>query len=222
MTTVLKRLSVIDDRTKYGVYGWIRKAEQELQLPHIPLMISNICILYYNYDIWNQTITNSKIKIDDKSISTSNNIGYKYRVAFGTKEISAPMINKWHLSIGNGYKSRYIVIGIIDSYTAHWSDWSMNGNFYNELNNGYGLKGIDGALFHGGNKPTEDYSITMGSTKGYFDCGDKIEMILNLQDGILKYVINDKDKGVRIRVTKGSKYKLCVALCESCSLVLHE
>ena len=40
LMSFLKKLSKIDDKTKYGVHGWIRKAEKELQLGHIPLMIS--------------------------------------------------------------------------------------------------------------------------------------------------------------------------------------
>ena len=50
MTVCWKKLSQIDKRTKYGVYGWIREAEAALELGHIPLMISSICILYFYED----------------------------------------------------------------------------------------------------------------------------------------------------------------------------
>ena len=69
MTSLLKRLSEIDDKSKNGVYGWIRKAEEELQLGYIPLMISSICILYYYEDeIFEIASKDVKLSKDGKSI----------------------------------------------------------------------------------------------------------------------------------------------------------
>eukprot|EP01084_Bolivina_argentea_P282151 482922_1 len=50
MTLFLNRLSKIDTRTKYAVFGWIRNNEKLLELSHIPLLISFICILYFRDD----------------------------------------------------------------------------------------------------------------------------------------------------------------------------
>ena len=70
MASFLKKLSKIDTRTKYGVYGWIRQAEQELQLRHVPLMISSICILYYHKDeIFDIVSKDVKLSMDGKSIT---------------------------------------------------------------------------------------------------------------------------------------------------------
>ena len=44
--STFRKIREIDDKSKYGVYGWIRRAEQELELPHIPQIITSICILY--------------------------------------------------------------------------------------------------------------------------------------------------------------------------------
>ena len=74
MTSLSKKLSQIDDKTKYGVYGWIRKAGQELELNHVPLMISSICILYYCQDeIFDIVSTHVTKSADGKSITASEN-----------------------------------------------------------------------------------------------------------------------------------------------------
>ena len=73
MTSFLKKLSEIDDRIKYGVYGWIREMEQALQLSHIPLMISSICILYYHDEAIFKIIGNNiKLSKDKKCITKLN------------------------------------------------------------------------------------------------------------------------------------------------------
>ena len=70
MASCWRKLSKIDRRTKYAVYGWIRKAEQELQLSHTPLMVSSICILYYVEDeIFEQTADTVKISKRGKCIT---------------------------------------------------------------------------------------------------------------------------------------------------------
>ena len=43
----LKQLKDIDNRTKYAVYGWIRRKEKSLRLLNVPSQITSICILYY-------------------------------------------------------------------------------------------------------------------------------------------------------------------------------
>ena len=73
MTSLLKRLSTIDDKTKYGVYGWIREAEKELKSSQIPLMISSICILYYHeYDTFEIVPDNTRISCNGKCITKIN------------------------------------------------------------------------------------------------------------------------------------------------------
>ena len=59
----------IDNRTKYGVYGWIREAEKELQLSDIPDAVCMVIILFYRYDdsfdIYDESI---KLSDDQKMI----------------------------------------------------------------------------------------------------------------------------------------------------------
>ena len=75
--SLLKKLQKIDDQTKYAVYGWLRKAEEELNLNHIPLMISSICILYYHMEEIFQLIPyHIKLSDDNKCITKLSTFGW--------------------------------------------------------------------------------------------------------------------------------------------------
>ena len=107
----------------------------------------------------------------------------------------------------------------------------LNAIFYNKCNNGYGIKGVDGKLFHGGNRPVK------GLRKPQFEdfmqiCqGDKVEMELNLNGtedgegfniGTLSYRINDVDYGPAFAVDSRVSYTLCVALFKHSQIKLRE
>lgn len=191
-----------------------------------PVAVLNLISTYFReLDIWDITTTNRLITITDNILSTAETIGWPYRMGFGIDEISNNMIKKWYLSIpkkANGIKSGiWTVIGIVQSNKVNLN---MNGNFYNRENNGYGLKGWDGALFHGSNKPTEETRCLIGAQKMAppLFTGDKIVMILDMKVGTLRYVINGKDSGVIFKVDKCRTYRLCVALSKDSSIVLHK
>ena len=63
MALSLKQLSLINNRTKYTVYGWIRVAETELSFEFIS-SITFICILYYA-EIGKFHISGANIKLSD-------------------------------------------------------------------------------------------------------------------------------------------------------------
>ena len=72
MSSSFKKLSKIDKRTKYSVYGWIREMEQALDLSQVPMMISSICILYFHKDpIFDSNLigTSTKLSADKKCIT---------------------------------------------------------------------------------------------------------------------------------------------------------
>merc|ERR1739842_199220 len=96
----------------------------------------------------------------------------------------------------------------------------MKGLFCNKRNNGYGIKGIDGKLFHGGNRPVRglrgvQYEDFMQITEG-----DKIEVVLDLdwkkyrilgdRKGTLSFHINGVDYGYAFAVDATVSYRLCV------------
>eukprot|EP01084_Bolivina_argentea_P081443 147472_1 len=192
----------------------------------IPLDIIKLIAYYFrDVDIWDKTTTHPCININDNLIKTGN-IGWPYRMTFGTDNISSPKIKKWYLSIPkddslptkhNGTVPVWSVIGIIPS-----SNVSLNiiGNFYNQQNNGYGLKGWDGAIFHGGNKPI--FGSKHKSKVTRLCKGDNIIMILNMKQATLGYIINGKSYGISFDVNPIQSYRLCVALCKDSQMILHK
>ena len=84
MPSCCKKLAHIDTKTKYGVYGWMRKAEVELQLSQSPLMIANICVLYlYEEDPFDQTVNSTGISHDRRLITQTTHCS-KTGMNYGT------------------------------------------------------------------------------------------------------------------------------------------
>merc|ERR1712130_1078937 len=120
------------------------------------------------------------IDIENNLISTGDT-GWPYRTAFGSDNIRKPEIRKWYLSIPKDSEDTidvavWSVIGIIECYKVNLN---IDGNFYNKENNGYGLKGWNGGLFHGSNK-----EIKQRYVQKLFK-GDKIIIVLNMEQGSL-------------------------------------
>eukprot|EP01083_Nonionella_stella_P080305 220642_1 len=133
-------------------------------------------------------------------------------------------VKEWHLSIPRAQgddphrsvNSVWSVIGIIESDKAHPL---IIGNFYNKENNGYGLKGYDGMQFHGGSKPIARKQWIQIKRLNH---GDQIKIILNMENGTMRYVINDKKYKVSFNVDTSVSYRLCVALCQHSQMRLHK
>ena len=72
----LKLLAKTDKRTKYSVYGWIRKMEKKLKIKPIPIMLSAIAILYFREeDIFDAAKISSHVRMsaDAKCITKYRN-----------------------------------------------------------------------------------------------------------------------------------------------------
>eukprot|EP01084_Bolivina_argentea_P297690 512904_1 len=101
MSLRFKMLSTIDKRTKYSVCGWIRNNGKALQLNHIPVMISSICILYFRDDeifvITGTKIQSSNNKKCIEKIKETNWLNSSY----GINEISSKdnIVCQWDLKI---------------------------------------------------------------------------------------------------------------------------
>ena len=99
MSSMFKKLSKVDKKQKYCVYGWIREMEQALDINHVPLMISSICILYFHeeemFDGVGDHVTLSK----DKKCITNN--ATKQTKNYGIIEISSneECIYQWDLKL---------------------------------------------------------------------------------------------------------------------------
>ena len=129
MSSFFKKLSKIDERTKYSVYGWVRKAEQELSLNNIPLTISNICVLYIHDEDVFERINELGRKSDDNKRVTSPEDRF-WMNAYGRNYIDSMSAIKcqWDL---DSYSTNCCVIGITsfnaeqineDNGKAIWGD----------------------------------------------------------------------------------------------------
>ena len=96
-----KALSKIDKRTKFAVYGWIRNHEKQLNVRHVPAMITAICILYFrNEERFNLTRDGIELSENKKRITKVIN-NYAWDDNYGLIEIPSlsESIYQWNMKI---------------------------------------------------------------------------------------------------------------------------
>ena len=211
MPSLLKKLSQIGDKVKFGVYGWIREAENELKLlqPIVP-GISDICLLYYHEDEKFDIVSKSvKKAIDAQSITKINN--GLHNTNYGAIEIASSTENIYRWD----FKIRKIGINVIIGITAA-----------NEINpdifftrfpkrlwkNTYALCTPIGHVYDEGKWDTVTYSH---DEKFQFNKNDKITMIYNQKTSRL-YFLKDESIEIivcyKIKQSKDIKFKMFVTL----------
>ena len=135
MVSFIKQLNAVDPRTKYGVYGWIRKAEQELKLEHIPMMINSIIILFYRddeiFDVHgdDMKLSENKKKINlirNNGLITWNNNGYGIIKIASISKIKC----KWDLMLTEHDSSIYVGISSKQSPNTYFNRGGENGYYY--------------------------------------------------------------------------------------------
>ena len=130
--SIASKLNKVDDRTKYGVFGWIRKAEQELSLPYFPIMLKLIVVLYSdNNEYFDKKRITKFIKLSDDY--TTIKVNYprntpKSGNIFGVQNISVYFNYKWTF---NWNKRGKCNIGITTNYmnanpTCCWKNQNEN------------------------------------------------------------------------------------------------
>ena len=211
MSTLLKKISIIDQRTKYGVYGWIRKAEKELMSGYIPVMISNICLMYYFEEEIFEIIGKDVMVSEDKRCITKMNSTSWSNASYGINEIESntcytyqwnlkirhKTINSTMIGISNSiHPNKYFRCYSMDkiaSKPVFYVLWSGSGQLYNNDKHGWDFGGIQ------------------------FKEGDIISLILDLSKQEISAKVNDDKKRVVYRdIAKSDdiKYRLMVSLCE--------
>ena len=208
MATLFSKLSEIDNKTKYGVYGWIRKAELELKITHIPLMISNICILYYfEHEIFDIVSKDVKKSIDGKSITKMNNTWKNTNYGIIEIESNADNIYQWDFKIKKAMNYN-ILIGIMDSNQLIQD----NAYFMCEA------KKVSYVQYGGGytyDTTNQTWPNFTRKSEWEFKQNDKVSMILNLKSSKLTFIINDKveiNAYDNIPKSDDIKYKMFVTL----------
>lgn len=201
------RLNEIDDRTRYGVYGWIRRASSELELGHIPLRIQSICILYFAVDERFEIIGRDIKLSNDNMTATKNSdsISSWKSMTYGAKEIQSKndCIYIWEFTISSLY-GHAIVIGISNKQRPN-EQLHQTPMPYGEYTYGYCS---DGDRFGG-------KYWGFGEHYTMIENGDKVTMELDLVEGRLIFYINDKHKIVIEDIKKSDhiKYRMLVSIC---------
>ena len=118
-SSFIKKFSRIPERSKLGVYGWIREADRELQLSQaMPLMISNICIMYYfDQDIFDDISWPMVRTASYKYVRAQQHVpmGYLRCNAFGFVEIDSMSGNKYRWDIKLKQIDHKCEVGIIST-----------------------------------------------------------------------------------------------------------
>ncbi len=207
MSSCFKLLSKIDQTTKYVVYGWIREAEVELKLVHIPMMISSICILYYRDDeIFDITGDDIKLSQNKKCITE---IGAEYRCNcnYGIIEVSSNSDNvyRWDLKIIKQPQQYWSIFAGLSSVRKLGDIWSLcreNGGasiyMYANLGSIYDANKAHWTMY--GQRFREN---------------DTVSIILDLQKQQITYLVNEEDQGIAYKnIIKNDdiKYQLLVVL----------
>ena len=209
---MLKRLNLVDTRTKLTVFGYIRsqhklsfKSNPYALFSNIPSSISSICILYYHlYDYFE--LINPNMTLSDNKQNITLNTNYRDNLTFGKEIISSTdqCIYKWYLQL-NGYPSGFI-IGLTSK------PWNVNNNLYESQKCGQCYLFWPNVSFQLASH------ITSWSVKDYIrdaKSNDIVCMEVNLIDKTIKIYLNDKDKGIAFKnVETGDdiKYRLSVTL----------
>ena len=199
MSSLLKKLSKI-------VYGWIREAEKELQLTHIPRMISSICILYYHEDeIFGSVSKETKISKDGKCITKINKTWFNINYGINKIESSADNRYRWDFSLKK-LGGHMLFIGITSSEEMETERYICDGD---GRNSSYILWAY-GRIWDPVNKK---WNFPKDAFKFYE--GDKISMILDLSKSTLAVTINDKFTTIAyddIRKADTIQYRMFVSI----------
>ena len=154
---------------------------------------------------WNEKMKSRHIIIDNLSITMKKYTGFE-QSAYCTKSISSGR-HKWKFRFDSIKPSNWNYIGI---WKISNGDPPLTGSFLNLPHSGYAFCGPQQCL----NDP--ELPRSNGQTYGEKACvsGDIIEMILDLDNYKLSYIINEKDQGIAFENVEPTEYKVAVTLYE--------
>ena len=204
MSSFWKKLSIIDNKTKYAIYGWMRKTEEELSLCHIPIIISSICIIYfYEYDVFETVGKDTKISSDGKSITKLENSRWRNNYGKITIASNTNNIYRWDFKLKKLTKF-FVIIGITNSKKLYpnrtflYTDPTFD--IYAQYGAGYPIVS---------NMKSWDFQTTPKLKQS-----DEISMILNLKTANLKFLLNNDEwnKCLTIKKEDNLTYRMFVSL----------
>ena len=189
--------SKLEDLRQMAVYGYIHGLQRKYN-QNIPKEIIFICILFYGNETeeWDSKYISKYMEVSGKTLKqTRDGMGS----SFGKLVIDSGVF-KWRLKINECQKYGFILgIRAVDDKAEHLSTcmWFTDGGFHN----GYGWKSSTTRLSNNrGMLLGDEYGVEPSN-------GSIIEMILDLQNLTLSYIIDGKNYGKAFDIKK-CKYRL--------------
>ena len=204
MALSLQMVSKIDKERRLTVSGYIREYEEVNQVS-IPSEIILVLVLFYGNDTdeWDPKLISKCMELKSKTLTQ---IAVGYRSSYGKRIIDFGIFN-WKLRI-NQWENNGFMLGIrrvkSNDDVPPTETWFTDGGY----ESGYGfrirpsltsLTGPEGYAYDG-----KEYGVEPQN-------GSIIEMILDLENLTLSYIIDGKDYGKAFDVTEG-KYRLALFL----------
>ena len=213
MAVNTKMVSKINEKVRLKVYGWIRKAENELQIRNIPLMISNISILFVGEEDPFKIINDAQIILSNKNftICKINNDKSWMNTNYGSVTIKSTSntICEWTVKLNS---TERIKVGVTNEIIPY-SNLTQNKGYH------YGYLSVIGKIFKCG--PLNNlYKNDADNWKKY---GQKLKIEeiktitikLNTKLGNVEFYLNDVSQGIAYdNIAKGDdiNYKLFVQI----------
>ena len=202
-----------DKRRRVLVWGYIRQIEIMYKDMNIPHDINDIIYRYQqSCDIWSKRYSNPACEID----ADGTNIRFDTDsdcTAFGEHVVESGifiwrlrvifMIYNYEMFIAHPY------IGIVDCDEADLEDYRSTGS-WDRI--GYQLCAGNAGLF--------GHYQDVHETPQSYECkwnqrDDILEMILNLEERTLSFIVNGQDYGIAFSKIKQTKYRLALGVVNS-------
>eukprot|EP01084_Bolivina_argentea_P227005 383392_1 len=193
------------------VAGYVRNIELTHNLSNIPREINNIIYIYQRLcDIWSEEYSSSWVEID----STKSKIKFETSsdaTAFG-KTVVTEGIFVWRvqiISIKFGVWQAPPYVGIVEATEQNLYSFQNSSSFEDA---GYQLCGGSNTLCGMNENPLNKFrtDITVDYSCYWNKPNDILEIVLNLNERTLGFIVNGIDYGVAFRNIKQTNY--CLAL----------
>lgn len=199
-------------RVELLVYGYVRDIEKECEFLNIPKEIPNLVYLYQKLcDEWDIKNSHPDLTIFGNLSTIRLEMNDRTRTemtAFGAQKVTEGIF-KWRLKIISLKLGRFDAspyIGIIEDTDDNLKKYKTSGAWQQV---GYQLCAGNSRLWWCG------YGDKGANAERGYNCywnknGDILEMILDLENDTLRFILNDKDCGVAFRNIKKTQYRLAL------------
>ena len=186
------------------VAGYVREIENHYKIRNIPTEIKDMIYLYQQFhDIWSEKYSHKDIIIDRKKGTFK--VTSKYDITVYGSQVVSSGTSTWKIKILWTPQSELESwIGIIEDKSAEILAKYANDFAWDRF--GYQLSCFNGLLYSGMEKVrSPSYGCEWKRQ------GDIMEMTLDLNEGTLKFKVNDRDFGVAFKNIKQSRYRLALS-----------